>query len=249
MSEEVVLGTFGKMMCADARWSGQDGFPSDQIWADFIEQILAHLQEMGVLEEFLPMLRGTVSQRDGALAEAYVSYFFSRCGFRLLQYHPEAVPGKPMDLEAQYGLGDSFYVEVKGPSWKGEVPEGERNKRVKLPKHLDGEGGSANPAERIEYVIDNKLLHKLSDKKPNLVAIVPNLFISPYMMPQELIDYRIGQALSKETHEIIAGVFVLEPRWTITEVEFETLFVENPDVLSQCALPRVVTDLLQQTNE
>jgi hypothetical protein len=230
-----------------SRWEEQDGLPGDQIWADFIEKVLEHLQDEGVFEELLPRLQGPARLRDGVLAEAYVSYYLSNLGFRVLRYEPEVVPGTSMDLEVEYMEGEAIFVEVKRPSWKGEVPEEEKSERNKLPKYLDGQGGSVDPSERIVYELKYKVSHKLSRDKPNIVAIVPDLFVSPLDVPRDVVVHRVQNGLSDANLKHVSGVLVLEPRWTTSGVVLSSMFINNPGVKPSCALPSEVKAVLDDT--
>ena len=232
-----------------SRWEEQDGLPGDLIWADFIEKVLEHLQSEGVFEELLPRLQGPVSLRDGVLAEAYVSYFLSNLGFNVLRYEPEVVPGTSMDLEVEYMEGEAIFVEVKRPSWKGEVPEEEKNERNKLPKYLDGQGGSVDPSERIVYELKHKVSHKLSQDKPNIVAIVPDLFVSPLNVPRDVVIHRVQNGLSDANLEYVSGVLVLEPSWTTSGVVLGSMFIHNPEVTPLCVLPDEVKAVLENSGE
>lgn len=111
----IKLGCLTRTITDNSAWRGKDDFPSDQVWADEIEKVLSHIHAHGQFDRFLPRLRGPVSQRDGALAEAHVSFFFDRNQFRIVSWEPEAVLGHPGDLEIQWQGTPSIFVEVKGP--------------------------------------------------------------------------------------------------------------------------------------
>ena len=82
-----------------------------------------------------------------------VAFFFHRIGFQILQWEPEAVKGRPGDLEIRWRDTEPIFVEVKGPGWKGELTADEiKVGRSDRPKHVDGEGRAVGPIrELLEY--------------------------------------------------------------------------------------------------
>ena len=106
-------------------WLDKSVFPAHQEWADETEKVLAFLESQGVLDSMMSRLTARESERDGALAEARTGFFFSRNGFRIVEWEPEAVMGRPGDLEIQWRDTPTIFVEVKGPGWEGELSDEE----------------------------------------------------------------------------------------------------------------------------
>ena len=82
----VNLGPLTQEIVSNASWFCTDDFPSNQAWADDVERVLADLKTHGQFDRFLPRLRGKLTQRDGALAEARVSFFFHSWGFSITSW-------------------------------------------------------------------------------------------------------------------------------------------------------------------
>jgi hypothetical protein len=118
---DVRLGTLGAIVCADARWC-QDQYPGSQVWADELENLCSFLDSQGQFERFLPRLRyQTREHRNAALGEVRAAFVLSNAGFKITDWEPVAVPGRPGDLEIALSDSPRIFVETKAPTWQGEV--------------------------------------------------------------------------------------------------------------------------------
>lgn len=228
--EHVTLGPLTRTVLDGAVWREQSLFPVSQVWADEVERVLAFLSAQGVFETFLPRLRARESERDGALAEARVGFFFHRNGFRILQWEPAEVPDHPADIEIQWRDTDSIFVEVKGPGWEGELsPREHQDRRQHLPKYNEhkSEARSTDPIERVFYGV-SKALPKLPIHRINLVVIVDDLFFSPLDLPQSYVADALAYGIRDPIYETVGGVFLLNPVACGDSVEYRKYFLANP---------------------
>jgi hypothetical protein len=238
--DDVTLGSLTRVMLGRASWGAESAFPSTQKWADEVERVLRFLDVQGVLDGFLPRLCGREAERDGALAEARMGFFFSRNGFRILRWEPVEVLNRPGDLDIQWGDTEPIFVEVKGPGWEGELSQEAREAgRLNAPKYVNAEARFVDPVERVEYAI-NKALPKFASSRVNLVAVVDDLFFSPTEIPAVILNGRLKRFYADPQYRVVAGVFLMNPVSHVhaSEVEYRSHFVPNENAMKH--LPDVV---------
>lgn len=211
MQPRITLGHLVRTIREGATWNDAHEFPSSQPWADELERVLSFLCSQQMFSVFLPRLRGDSRQRDAALAEARVAFFFHRNGFRILAWEPHAGGSGPGDLEIQWRDADPLFIEIKGPTWQSELSEDEHRDGVRrrLPKYLDGEVRSLDTAGRIIYAID-KALPKFNPKRVNVVALASNLFVSPLDVPETRLFDLLTDRLRVSTRRIVGGVVLFD---------------------------------------
>lgn len=237
---DVNLGTLTRTVLDGAVWREQSQYPATQVWADEAERLFSFLVTQGVFERFLPRFRAREREKNGALAEVRTGFFFHRNWFRILQWEPEAIRGRPGDLEIQWRDSEPIFVEVKGPGWESELTEDERRRgRKGLPKYINGEGRAIAPQEHVLSAI-NKALPKLSQDRANLVVVVDDLFVSPIDLPKEQLVAVVANALADESCRVVGGVFLLSPVNYGNFVEYRKCFIANaaashplPDLVSE----------------
>ena len=240
--KHVTLGPRTRTILSEAVWRKKDAFPADQAWADEMESILAFLEAQGEFDRFRNRLRAR--ERDGALAEARAGFYFHRNSFRVLRWEPEEVPGIPGDLEIVWRDTEPIFLEVKCPSWEGELTDEEkRTGRTQQPKHIHAEGRLIDPAERVIYVA-GKALPKFSPTRVNLLVVVDDLFVSPLDFPIDVVCGRIAQELADVRYARLSGVFLLNPVVYQKEVEYRALFIPG----SGRPLPEPVKVAFQEEN-
>lgn len=151
MREEIRLGRLTRVIREEARWVGQDDFPASQDWADEVEQVLQHLECHGMFSKFLPALRADNRQRDAAMAEARVAFWFCRNGFRITRWFPQ-VTKRAGDLEVVWSDGPAIFVEVKCPTWQSELTKEElQDSRKFEPRYKNGEARSLDQDRAVLY--------------------------------------------------------------------------------------------------
>ena len=173
----VKLGPRLREIARGARWQSEDEFPGSQEWADQIEKALRFVEAEGELARYRPRLKARAAERQGALSEIQTAHFLHSLGFKIAGWEPVVVPNRPGDLEISLRGRRSVFVEVKGPTWKGELTQTEiRDGRTKQPKHIAGDARFGNPAGRVICAID-KALPKLGSSQANLVVVADDLFV------------------------------------------------------------------------
>jgi hypothetical protein len=222
--ENVKLGTLTRAIVDGAVWREKHPFPAHQAWADEIERILSFLQSQDQFGRFQSRL--CAWERDGALAEARAGFYFHRNGFRILQWEPIAVVGIPGDIEISWRDTDPTFLEVKCPSWEGELEKKEiQAGRTEQPKYISAEGRPIDPVERVIYAV-GKVLPKFSPDRTNLVVVVDDLFVSPLDIPTSFVAGRLTGKLADARFNKVSGVFMLNPVvYPAKEVEYRALFV------------------------
>lgn len=233
---DVNLGSLTRSVLDGAVWRNESVFPAFQAWADEVECVLSFLAAQGIFDRFLKRLRAR--EYEGALAEARAGFFFHRNGFRILRWEPEAIAGRPGDLEIQWRDGVPVFVEVKGPGWEGELsPDEIRVGRQHLEKYINAEARAVGPVERVLYAIE-KSLPKFAPDRPNLVVVVDDLFISPTELPKDYLIGTITRGIVGPEFRRVSAVFLLNPVSYGGPVEYRKYFVPNAG--AEAALPEAV---------
>jgi hypothetical protein len=238
----VQLGPLTSMIRDKARWSREDQFPSDQVWADEVERILSFTQVRGQFEHYLGRLRGNARQRISALAELRVAFFFSRNGFRVVEWELTGANKRQGEFAIKTPSGTDVFVEVKGRSWEGELSKEERDSgRKQMPKHLHAEVRWVAPWEHIQSAVD-KAYGKFRSDTPNLLIIADDLFVSL----EHGTGLNVGLALYEPGHggrftnslmENLGGVGIFCVKRKGVEVWYEMKLFLNPHALPAVAIP------------
>ena len=241
MGERLRLGRLTKVVANGARWIGQDDWPSGQVWADEVEQLLQHLDCHDRFETVLPNLRGDNRQRNSAIAEARVAFWFCRNGFKITQWEPK-VTNQPGDLEVCWQAGTPIFVEIKQPTWESELSEKERDEgRKRKPRFIHAEARSFDSDGVVRYAAE-KSLGKLANDRPNLVVVAENTFVSPLDgAGHESISFW----LDDPKYDRIGAIMCFDVvQWAGNEkIEYRTLFVENPRAAGKpWQIPAAVTE-------
>jgi hypothetical protein len=249
----IQLGPLTRTIANRARWLYDDKFPACQEWADEIERVLQHIYVNGKFDEFLPRLRDVdAKQRDAKLAEARVSFFFHRNSFRILAYDPPGSDGSEGDLLIQWGDTAPIFVEVKAPSWRGELfPRTEEAKRLltpvqrewilnrlRKPKDIDLEARWVDPAGQALDVVGRNALKKFFDDRPNLVVVADDFFVTAVGLPT--LDAIAKAEMADPEYNRVGGILFFKPECYDAEIEYRIQYVDNPKALSSCSLPNAV---------
>lgn len=244
--KDVKLGSLTQVIRHTSKWGDVSEFPAFQAWADEVEKVLSFLVAHGMFERFLPRLRARESERDAALAEARAAFFFARNGFRILAWEPEAVAGRPGDLEIQWTNTEPIFVEVKGPGWEGELSKEEiAAGRQHGLKYINAEGRAVGPIGRVVYCL-GKSVPKFDPKRVNLVVVVDDLFISPTELPKDYLQQSLQHELAAPEYAKVGGVFLLNPASHSGPIEYRKFFVPNTGALVQ--MPALVLEGLLAGN-
>lgn len=176
-STEVRLGPLTSNLVYNARWFNEDEFPSSQLYADEVEDVLRFALEEKRLERHWRALLNSRSQRDSILDELRVALYFLDKGFRITEWEPTGLDKKTGEFLLQTPSGSETFVEVKSPGWEGELSEEEkRGERKQQPKHIHLETRCVAPWKNgIQFAV-GKAYEKFLPSKPNLLVIADDLF-------------------------------------------------------------------------
>ena len=238
----VKLGVLTSTIMDRAEWRGEDEFPSSQLWSDEVERVLSFAHSQEQFGRYLPDLRGRRSQRDSALAELRVAFYFHRNQFRVTTWKPKGANRNEGEFRVCGPSGINVFVEVKSPGWEGELSDAERNAgRTRKPKYLHAEGRAIAPWERIQFSV-KKAYKKFSSDSPNLLVIADDLFVSL----QHGTELHVGQALygklhsgcfADSTYENAGGVRIFWINQNDCEIWYEMKLFLNPNALQDTRLP------------
>lgn len=189
---------------------------------------------------YLSRLIASVSQRDSALDELRVAFFFDRNSFRINRWGPVGANG----LEGEFTIcGPSLqeiFVEVKSPGWESELSRQEIEAgRKALPKYINGEARWYDPQAAIRFAIQ-KAYPKFRNDQPNLLVIADDLFVSL----QHGTDWAARTALysregclTNNAYQNLEGVGI---SWTVNndrEVWYRMRLFLNPNAVLAVRLP------------
>lgn len=244
------IGHLTKTIRHGASWQGLDEFPSTQMWADEVERVLSFLQVHGQFERYLPRLRGKLTQRDGALAEARVAFFFSRNGFNIVSWEPDGAGSNLGEFEVQWNSLQPVFVEVKGPRWEGELSKEELNgPRRSKPRHISGEARWIDSTGKV-IAAAKKAVPKFLPDRPNLLVVVGYLlFVSPRELPRDIVEPQIRGALSEKSFKNLGGVLIFDFAYNGEKISYHAAFIENTSALDSCLLPPDVAKGLSAGNK
>src|SRR6202043_2199178 len=115
-------------------------------------------------------LIGRPQQRDEALNEMRVAYFFERSGFPIVGWEVVDAPPYNVEFEISTGGGETAYVEVKSPGWESELSEAEiKAGRARQDKY-DDKARAVGPEEVVRRTV-KKAMPKFTGKVPTLIVI------------------------------------------------------------------------------
>ncbi len=258
--EEPKLGPRAQELKQDAKWN--DEYPSSQLYADELEDLLRFADEKGQRDRYWKDLRESNDRRDSALMELRVAQYFERNGLSIAEWFPAGGGNSRGEFLIETPNKHRVFVEVKSPSWKGELfawngkrRDSAQMRRLKQPKHIDGEGGPAASWQGIRFAID-KAYKKFKDDMPNLLVVADDMHV-----PLEHgIETQAHNALylsipddrgcfSDHRYERLGGVgiFWFDKDVDAPEVTYHLRLFLNPNALAATALPSDVQELLGGT--
>ena len=218
--------------------------------ADEVERVLSFLEAQGQFRRYLPRLQGKLNERDGALAEARVAFFFYRNDFRILSWEPRGASSYLGEFEVQWRSLQPIFVEVKGRTWKSELSKDEvYGPRGDQPRFINCEARWINPIGRVIDAAD-KAVPKFPPDKPNLLVVVVDLlFVSPRDLPQEFVEQGIVSELSDSRFKNIGGVIIFDVAYNSKPISYHAAFIENTTANELCKIPKDVAKRLSMGNE
>ena len=175
-SSEALLS---QRLLREARWVGQDGYPTSPQYSVELEGLLGFLQAHNRLGSFWPRLTAPRPQeRDDALQEIRVARFFTTNGFPVAEWEPPGNGNLIGEFSVQALPSPPVFVEVKSPGWEGQLSQAQRDAgRAKQEKYQDLEGGPDDPWRGIRMSV-KKAYPKFCSTQPNLLVIADDRFVS-----------------------------------------------------------------------
>jgi hypothetical protein len=223
-----------------SRWQWKDAFPSSQLFADEVEKILCYTLYQGQFEQYLGRLRGSANQRDAALAELRVAFFFHRNGFPISQWRPIGAKNRDgNDTDGEYLLRGPMkvdvFTEVKNRGWESELtPEEKQAGRQHRPKYLSFDGRAVGQHQSIQGAID-KAYEKFSVQTPNLLIIYDDLFVSLQHGTDMFANpalYEASQGYFKDSkYDHLGGIGIFWAPWTSKGIEYGIKLYLNPHAI------------------
>ncbi|QQG43978.1 MAG: hypothetical protein HYW86_03895 [Candidatus Roizmanbacteria bacterium] len=124
-------------------------------------------------------------QRNELLGELKTIYFFGKIlRLNIEDLEPDGKDYTKLDLSIKDLKNNLWKVEVKAPSWKGQLwkdsnlSESQKRIRVSKPKYINGEAGSFSSEEEIKYTVEDSIknaLPKFTKGDNNLLVITPDM--------------------------------------------------------------------------
>lgn len=209
----------------NAKWKGQDDFPSSPEWKAEVEKWLLFLKKNNQLERYKSRLNSNPKQRDTYLAEIMSGYFIDElCGFRIIDWEPIYADKNELEFAIFSEEKELVLCEVKCPVWEREVVEEAEGKvdnnypRLKKGKWVSGEARRLSPWKDIRNSVA-KGYKKFPNDKPSLLIIKDDMFSSPITSPEQ-----IGIALYCEKDDGYIGTqSYLSENGCFNSREFENL--------------------------
>jgi len=251
------LGPLSRELKRGAKWT--DEYPSCQLWADELEDLLEFTDEKGQRDRYWKDLRQSNDRRDSALMELRAARYLEQVSLPVIEWFPSGCGNSEGEFLVETPGKHQVFVEVKSPSWKGELfawngkeRDAGRMERLKQPKYIDGEGGPVAPWQGIRFAID-KAYQKFKNDTPNLLIIADDMHVSLahgteiqahtalYLSMPNDMGYFTDQRYKRLG---AVGIFWLGSDVDAREVRYHMRLFLNPKTLTPTALPSDVQELL-----
>lgn len=205
----------------------QDDFGWSSEWNSEIDKWLEYLYQVNPTHYEQQKKRVLKDeQRDAFLGEIKTLYFLGKVlGLKIVALEPDGKDNTKLDLSVDDVDGTLWKVEVKSPSWKGQIwknqnlTDAQKIARTKLPKIINGEGGSFSSEEEIRYAAEDSIKNarpKFIKGESNLLVITPDM--SQNMMTMFALSAMAGgsreiqdELFFDDEERLISTVLVLEP--------------------------------------
>ena len=223
----------------EASWGDQ--YPAWQVYADECERLLQFLQTHNQLDRFWPRLVAKRQQRDEALNEIRVAWFFQSLGYPIADWEPTDAPGFKVEFSANTGPRQKAFVEVKSPGWESELTDAERRGgRTQQPKYIDMEARAAGPIQLIQRSVE-KAGPKFTGKSPSLIMISDDCFVNlgdwgwgPLQMALTQNSIAWGEGLFRQSKYNNVGAVGLF--WLGQGAQYRSICIANPNAFSTAML-------------
>jgi hypothetical protein len=231
-------------------WQGDEAqYVPVQEYIEEIISLLNFLCKHQQYEKYASRFLGKYTQVNGALAEVRVSYFLEKIGFIIVEWEPPGAGNHEGEFIVKTGDSSKIFVEVKAPTWEGELTDEEKiGERKKQMKNLHAEARFVDPVSLIKKAID-KAAPKFKDDQLNLLAVASYLsFMPPFEMPRDIFEPCIKDELLKMNIENLSGIFILGIENLGKGNKYKSFYIRNPNVKSISSLPKEVEARLSVKN-
>ena len=244
--EVVTLGSLTSTVVDGAEWCAET-YPAWPEWppvADEAERLFAFAESRGVFEMYLPkLITGQSRQRDAALGELRVAFYFHRNDFRIAEWCPSGEGSTKGEFTLECPTGEAIFVEVKTLGWESEVSQEARVAgRTTQPKYVSGEGLVIANDQALKSAVE-RAYPKFSSSRRNLLVVLDDLFLPMRYLTDTWARaalYRPSQGkFTTTSHQRLGGVGCFWRNEFRGEVWYDMPLFVNPNALPSCALPDV----------
>jgi hypothetical protein len=237
----IAVGPLTSAMCNQGRWRAEETlYPHWQVYADEIESVLRFAEAQHQLERYWPRLTARKAQRDSALDEIRIAYYFHRNEFEIVEWEPVGQHNRMGEYLVRGPSNVDVFVEVKGPRWEGELKPWEiQQGRTKQPKDLDSEARWVSPRKRIQIEID-KAYGKFAPTTHNLLVIAGYrgfMALNEIQAREALYNARLSGYFTTPAYENLGGVGIFSMGNHISETAYEMSIFLNPVPFARECLP------------
>lgn len=172
------MGPVARKLISPLRW--RDKYPAWPDYAKELDQLLLFADGQKRLDEFVPKIESRDKQRDEALNELRVAYWFHHMHFPIVQWEPPGLNPRIGEYLINTPEQIRVFVEVKSRGWEGELSDKERSAgRTKQPKYDGLDGGAFGNWQPLQKCIaSEKTYPKFSPIQPNLLVVCDDLMVS-----------------------------------------------------------------------
>lgn len=225
----------------------QDDFGHSEEWNKEIEKWLAFANSFDSDWYIANKLRvNREKQRDEFLGECKALYYIGeKLGNKIIRMEPDGRDNCKLDFLFEDMARNSWYVEVKSPSWRSveskkidnKFPDSKlqqkeaKQERWTQPQHIKGGGGSVSEKDAIKDAI-RKASDQFLKTKNNMLIITPNMIEGSLAiaLSEQFEGAPIHECIKEcDAEQIISCVCILDTTLHSgnTEIEYDKVFVKT----------------------
>jgi hypothetical protein len=230
------------LICPD-RWT--DAYPAWPEWAKELDVLLEFVDEQAHLPQYVPRLESKNAQRDEALNELRIAYWFYQTGFPIAEWEPPGLNSKVGEYAITTPGNENTFVEVKSPGWEGELSDTElQSGRAKQPKYGTNGGGAVGNWIPLQKCIE-KAYPKFAPTQSNLLVVADDLMLSLHDTLEHVEialynrhpGYGTTGCFNSSKFENLGAVGIFQAFLTSRGVEYCFKIYDNPFALPATRLP------------
>ena len=251
------LGPVARKLLSPDKWT--DGYPAREAFSRELDALLHWANLKGCLFRFVGPLESRNHQRDEALNELRLAYFFDSLGYPVIQWDPPGANGKIGEFLLDTPGKVPVFTELKSPGWEGELsPAQLKAGRQHLPKYNGLDGGAVGNHQPVHRCMASpKTYPKFTDSQAGLLIISDDLRVSLHdtLFQVEGALYGANQQYGEDgcfasnQFENIGGlgVFCAYSSAPSRGLEYKFVIYENPYALQATRLPQGLLDEFKAT--